>query len=66
MPSLDGHSLHVEIQKLRSDMNGELLQMREAFRELYAYMAKLQKAESKKEGKQNAKPNSKRKSTQAV
>jgi hypothetical protein len=43
MPSLDGYSLSKEIEKLREDIFGELLEMREAFREIYFYLDKMNK-----------------------
>ena len=48
MPSLDGHSLNEEIKKLREEVFGELVTMRESFRELYAYIAKQEAKDEKK------------------
>ena len=42
MPSLDGYSLNEEIQKIRKEVFEELAKQREAFSELYKYMARLE------------------------
>ena len=42
MPSLDGYSLNEEIQKIRKEVFEELAKTREAFGELYKYMARLE------------------------
>ena len=55
MPSLDGHSLNEEIKKLREDVFGELVTMRESFRELYAYIAK-QEVKVEKKAKKAKEP----------
>jgi len=48
MPSLDGYSLNEEIKKLRKEVFEELANQREAFREIFGYLANLQKKEEKK------------------
>tara|TARA_R100001463_G_scaffold11656_4_gene32521 strand:+ start:8152 stop:8352 length:201 start_codon:yes stop_codon:yes gene_type:complete len=62
MPSLDGHSLSREIDKLREDVYGELAKSREAFSELYQYILRIEKTlseqnkkEPKKKGAKDAK-----------
>jgi len=42
MPSLDGHSLNEEIKKLREEVFEELAKQREAFSELYGFLAKME------------------------
>ena len=44
MPSLDGYSLNEEIKKLRQETFEEMAKQREAFTELYKYMARLEES----------------------
>ncbi|QDP62272.1 MAG: hypothetical protein GOVbin2066_39 [Prokaryotic dsDNA virus sp.] len=54
MPSLDGYSLNEEIKKLRKEIFEELASQREAFRELYGYLAAMQKKEKAESEKKAA------------
>jgi cell division protein FtsL len=61
MPSLDGYSLNEEIKKLRADVTMQMLEMREAFREVYAALKRIEpvkKVKKKKEVKVEEKSSS--------